>query len=47
MTSEVNVGNHARLAEILMAWEEFCDYFLVEIAFIRSRIKCSGIMMGL
>ena len=26
-TIEANVGNHARLAEILMAREEFCDYF--------------------
>ena len=26
-TIEANVGNHARLTEILMAREEFCDYF--------------------
>ena len=26
-TIEANVGNHARLTEVLMAREEFCDYF--------------------
>ena len=45
-TIEANVRNHARLTEILMAREEFCDFF-VEIVSVRSRTKCSGIMMGL
>ena len=26
-TIEANVGNHARLTEVLKAREEFCDYF--------------------
>ena len=29
-TIEANIGNHARLTEILKAREEFCDYFFAD-----------------
>ncbi len=38
-TIEANVGNHARLTEILKAREEFCDYFFGGNSFHTDPVK--------
>ena len=38
-TIEANVGNHARLTEVLKAREEFCDYFFGGNSFHTDPVK--------